>query len=439
MTIGAIGAPTAAPIAMLATRGTSWANLLAGFLFTSAIGQAIGMMAGLIYVRTLPVEEYAFYALCLATLSFVSIMSDLGVTGSTTYFWRKAKRHHLAFSGYLAPIRRMRVWLLVLAGAAASVTSLLIAVRHGVAVWEAAAGLALVMLTARLGAIHIVNQQILRLSGHFTQVYFGDFVGQGIRLVMAIALFAGVAVSSLWALAGGFAGAAASLRFSRTRARWALQMAPQGTMPQQPSRELMRYLGPVAPGVTVFALQDTLVLWLAAAWGGTSVVASVYALGRIGAIFAIASSFLVGVIVPRLATNSDDRRFGQVAWRLRAALLAGVLAAMAVAVVYPGAPLWLIGRNYAHLEAEVPIVVAIAGFNLMASAGSVINRARGWVRIEAPLAIVHGTLVAVLAANWTYASADSVLLLMLAVSASHFLLHFCVSLTGTFRPNWVQL
>jgi hypothetical protein len=210
-------------------------------------------------------------------------------------------------------------------------------------------------------------------------------------------------------------------------------------MPQRPSRDLMRYLRPVAPGVTVFALQDTLVLWLAAAWGGASVVASVYALGRIGAVFAIASSFLVGVVVPRLAVHSDDRRFGQMAWRLRAGLLAGLLAAMAIAVLYPEVPLWLIGQNYTHLEAEVPIVVAIAGFNLMASASSVINRARGWVRIEAPLAILHGTLVAALAANWTYTSADSVLLLMLAVSASHFLLHFFVSLTGTLRPDWVRL
>jgi hypothetical protein len=296
-----------------------------------------------------------------------------------------------------------------------------------------------VIATARIAASHAMNQQVLRLSGRFANTYLGDICGQAVRLLMALALYGGASLSAIWALSGGLFGALAAFSISRSRAGAAMAKAPRGKLPPRPAHELFRYLLPVAPGVAIYALQDMAILWIAAVSGGPNVVAAVFALGRIGAIFSVIGNFVIGVIVPRLAANNDDRRFGRTTWGLRGLILVGLGVVMAFSVLFPQVPLWLIGPNYSGLGGEVPIVVGIAALNLMAFTSGVVNRARGWVRIEAPLAILHGLVVAGLVAIWSYNSVADVLLLMLAVAASHCLMHVGISVAGVLWPARVRL
>jgi O-antigen/teichoic acid export membrane protein len=421
------------------SRARIWSQLLASFVFSTAAGQMLGMLAGLIYVRYLPVDQYAFYAVCLASLAFVGLFSDFGLTGSAIYFWRKAKAEGSSFAAYLEPIRKMRLWLIVLGGSAAALIVPSVAARNGVSPWTAAIGVLIIIVTARIAAGHVLNQQVLRLSGRFGDTYLADMAGQVVRLAMAAVLVAGVSVGAVWALLGGMAGAFAAWLVSRVRARPAIERAPQGRAPDRPGREVLGYVLPVAPGVSIYALQDTAILWIAAAAGGPAVVASVFALGRIGAIFSVVGNFVLGVIVPRLAANNDDARFGRLTWGLRGVIFVALLVAMAFSVLFPQVPLWLLGPNYAHLTGEVPIVVGIAALNLLAFTSGTVNRARGWVRAEALLALVHGVAVAAMILNWRYSNADDVLWLMLAVSASHCLMHFAVSVAGIVWPHRMKL
>ena len=67
-----------------------WLVVLGEFAISQGLGQAAGMLVGLIYVRMMPTDQYAVYALCMATLAMVSVGSDLGLTGSLSYFWRQS-------------------------------------------------------------------------------------------------------------------------------------------------------------------------------------------------------------------------------------------------------------------------------------------------------------------------------------------------------------
>src|SRR6516162_2739632 len=69
-----------------------WSRLSIEFALSQALGQSAGVIAGLIYVRSMPVDQYALYAMGLTSLAFILTGSDLGLTSSLNYFWRESSR-----------------------------------------------------------------------------------------------------------------------------------------------------------------------------------------------------------------------------------------------------------------------------------------------------------------------------------------------------------
>ena len=69
------------------------------------------MLSGLIYVRIMPVEQYALYALCLTSLSVISVGSDLGISGALSYFWRKSASDGRPIAPKIVAVRQLRALL----------------------------------------------------------------------------------------------------------------------------------------------------------------------------------------------------------------------------------------------------------------------------------------------------------------------------------------
>src|SRR6266436_4424846 len=92
-----------------------WSRLSVEFALSQAVGQSAGLISGLIYVRLMPVDQYALYAIGLTSLSFISTGSDLGLKDSLNYFWREGSRDGCGIEPIIAAVQRLRWALLVLA------------------------------------------------------------------------------------------------------------------------------------------------------------------------------------------------------------------------------------------------------------------------------------------------------------------------------------
>src|SRR6516162_9325853 len=92
-----------------------WSRLSVEFALSQALGQSAGLIAGLIYVRLMPVDQYALYAMGLTSLAFISTGSDLGLTSALNYFWREGSRDRCGIEPIVAAVQRLRWALLVLA------------------------------------------------------------------------------------------------------------------------------------------------------------------------------------------------------------------------------------------------------------------------------------------------------------------------------------
>ena len=252
------------------------------------------MLAGLIYVRTMPVEQYALYALCLTALSVAAVGSDMGVTGSLGYFWRKSLQDGSPIAPKIALVRRIRA--ILFAGAMAIGIALVITSTRNLSTSIASLAfcLCLVVFTAWLQTGISIDILIARLSGRQRESYIFESAGSAVRLGAALVMLVGGFGAAWFGLAGGLLGALATTALVQTSGIKTTQVQDGPT--SKDWREMRSYAQPLMPSILIYMIQDPLVLWLAAVHGGATPVAEVHALGRIAAILSIVGSFVVVVL-----------------------------------------------------------------------------------------------------------------------------------------------
>ncbi|WP_229726550.1 hypothetical protein [Sphingomonas alpina] len=420
---------------MLRQRLIAWFRLLFEFGLSSGFAQAIGMISGLVYVRYMPISDYALYGLAATTLTFVTISSDLGLNSSITYFWRRARLGGTAFGDYLVGIRRLRLILFLCVGLIAAAIFPAVGQRSHYGLDALLIALTLLLVSALLQMSAGINLQMIRLLGWFRRSYVCDIAGQSMRVLAAAIMVLGISRSYWMALLGGLMCSAVTLGASS----WMLRGKIERNRVPVPGlfKAIMRYVGPAAPAVLAFALQDSVILWLAARFGGPHVVASVFAVNRITAIVGVLSTFSIVVIVPRLAGITDIRRFILAGWIAKAAMAIVGLGVIAVGALLPGPLLWLLGPQYAQLDHELLAALTTAAITLVSTPTVLLNRAKGWVRLDPLVALIQIALLVATVPFWDFSTPLSVLLLSMMLSGSLLLQGLAISLIGAFRPGLV--
>ncbi|HEV3460340.1 MAG TPA: hypothetical protein VHG32_27670, partial [Thermoanaerobaculia bacterium] len=381
------------PAAALLERARRWAKLLSAFLTAQALTQLLGVSAGLLLVRTMPVQQFALYTLALSMVSFFTFLSDLGSTTSLLYFFHRSAGDESEFPLYFAAVRSLRR-LAFLAGAAAVAAALpRAALAKGFGATEIALATAGVLLCVWFQIDASLSVLALRLADRYGKSYRAEVAGGGMRLLSAAVL---IAVSRLYAWLAVLGNAAAIATVSLL-ARPAASRPPARTLLAPYRRRILRYLLPTLPSALYFSIQGPLVVWLSATFGATRNIAEVGALSRLGMLVGLLSNLSGIVLLPRLARIADEGLY-----RRRCAQFGAVLVAMAVALyltvlAFPHALLALLGEHYRGLDSELLLVVCGAGITLVGGYVMSVNLARSWTRWQgvtvALLAIAQALLV----------------------------------------------
>ena len=428
---------TKRPMSVIRNRIARWSRLFFEFALSQGVAQSAGMVSGLIYVRLMPVDQYALYALGLTALSFASVGSDMGLTGSLSYFWRESGKHSSVMAPRIAAVKRLRVAFLGLAILICGVLFLKAAGEQNLSMTSMLACFALVVATAWFDVRATVDLYLMRLQGMQRQSYYCEAAGSISRLLAAVTMALTGITMALFALAGSLLGTisivVAMLGFGHTVS------SNSQPITRETWREVMRYIMPMVPTTIVYILQGPLIFWLAWRFGGQVPLAETFAVGRLSAIYALLGNFIVAVVAPRLAGLVDDAHFA----RMTAFFLLGLLLLCAgmtiVAYLAPWALLLLIGPKYAHLQTEVILSMVGASFGVLIAFLAIANRLRGWVRLEPIVAACQALATVVLASRWSFRDSASVLELMAVLSCFSFICFFVTSVIGMFAPNAVKI
>ena len=419
------------------SRLSAWMRLFLEYSLSQGFGQGAGLLTAFVLVNTMPVGEYATYALYLSALGFIGVSTDLGATGSLAYFWRRCTSTGNDYEQYVTAVRLIRVGLLLITGSS-FVAFLLIANLGSLNGTQVLIGCSLVLLIAWTQTRAAINIALMRLKGDFRPSYYFESTGSLLRLAAAVAMVITGITAAWFALLGHLFGSLAI--FSCTALFGGLSTAQTARRPSwRTYRNVFRYVMPIVPGAIIFSIQDMAILWIAAKVSGKQVVAETFALGRIGAAIGLAAGFVGIVLLPKLSNITDEKRYSRVFVTLVLASLAIGITFSAAAELFPKLFLLLIGHKYDHLGSELGIAIASSWVAVIGSLAVGANRARGWVRLEPALTALYTISLVTLVASWSYQNTRDVLMLQLTLGLVGLILHLGASWLGHVRPRITQV
>jgi O-antigen/teichoic acid export membrane protein len=429
------GLPRAIASGLWRPRLKRWTGIFAYFFTAQGMVQASGLLAGLLFVNFLPVEEFALYTLASSALVTLAFLTDLGSSSALLHFFHRSRTESLDYAPYAAAVFSLRRRLFVLGGPVA-VVALLVWGRERQFPPFSLGIAALCALAASWfqisGTLSVLS---LRLEDRYSESYRAEIGGSLARLGLAGGLVALGWHFGTLALATAVVGAAITSWLS-VGGRPALAVPREALSGAR--RAVVRYLGPTLPGALYFALQGQFVVWLAAGFGGTTNLAQVGALGRLGLLMGLFSGLIQVVFLPQLVRIADERMFR---WRYVqfGAFLAGLaLALFGAAALFPRLFLMLLGPKYSGLDRELLLVIATSGLSLLGGYAVGVNNARSWNRWQplavAILALSQASLVFLLPLGTT----SGVLWFGLISTVVACLLQLTTTVVGFSRPRWVR-
>jgi O-antigen/teichoic acid export membrane protein len=410
-----------------------WTRILAAYFTAQTLTQALGILAGLLFVNLMPVREFALYTLATSVVTFFTFVSDLGSTSSLVFFFRRAQGEEGELRRFVGAVLSLRKAAFLAGALAVAAAFPRVSAARGFGPRESLPAAAAIVLCVWFQLSSSVRVLALRLLDRYGQSYRAEVAGSGLRLAAALAM---AAAGALWAWLGVLsAGLGMALTSFLARPIHPVRMA-EDLGPYR--RKILRYLLPSLPSALYFSIQGPLTVWLAATFGSTRNIAEVGALGRLGLILGIFSSLTGVVFLPRLARIADERLYWRRYLQFGALLLAVAAAITLAAALAPGLFLLLLGRKYSGLHGELLLTVASSGLALLGGYAVSVNLARSWNRWEGLAVVLLIAAQAVLVAVLPLSRTSGVLTFNLLTSALGLLFQLLITLGGFIRPQWVQ-
>jgi len=424
----------------LLTRIINWAGLFSEYASTEIISKGLAAIAALLIVNYFSIMEFAIYTLALSIFIFISTFTDLGLTKSLLYFRRLSIQTNQEFKHYLGAVLVLRNILLVIG----FIIGIFIFYYSGKEINLSFSNICLIFLLVIVASyfniLSSLNLFVLRIESEFRKVYFIEIIVNLIKFV-AVCLIVYYSFLHAWI---AILIITLTVYISALLAKFYLQNNFVGYsyvdnyQSKNKIREIYKYITPTIPSALYFSIQLPLVIWLASYFGDVSNIAEVGALGRLSAIVALISGFILNVILPRMANapgKGDIFKYVMV-W-VMIILFGSIL--LLFTSSYPQLLLILIGDNYSNLNKELfyMILAAIISSGLTYADG--INRTMGWLKFYPStvglLIVAQIIFINILDLSKTI---DLVLFSLFSILVQ-LILQITISLVGFLNPSVVKL
>ncbi len=356
----------------------SWARQGVFTAGAQAAVQVLGFISGIIVIRSLPPEQYAYYTIAYTALGVLTVLTDSGIGNAVLarggQVWQDRARLGAVLATGLALRRQLAIFVLAVC---LPLTALMLRKQDapwGEALLITASILPLFAATVTgqlLEAVPRLHQQLLPL--------------QRIQIIANLARAAVILpILMRWPFAAAALAVAAApqwwanLRLRRLADRqtdW--RVAPDPTTRGQLLAQIRRTM----PAAIYYAISGQLTIWLASIFGAASTVAAAGALGRLAMIMSVLSSAFSILVVPRFARipAADQSLILRRYWQSQGMFAAACALPIMALALFPEPALALLGPHYAGLAREAVLMAVCTAVGMMSGVAYVLGTARGVV------------------------------------------------------------
>jgi O-antigen/teichoic acid export membrane protein len=331
--------------------------------------QGIGFIAGILTIRLLDTDQYAYYTLVNTMLGTMTVLADGGISTGVLSEGGKVWQDKEELGKVLATGMDLRKKFAI-GSMAVSMPFLYYLLREqSVPVyWVLLLILSLLptfYATLSGGLLKIVP----RLHQEVSKSIKIDLRANLWRLVFT----AGSLMFFPFAICAVLASGAGQLRANHLLRKLSAKHMSTTVAPNPVYRKkIMRVVWRVLPGSIYYCVSGQITIWLISIFGSTSGIAQIGALGRLMVLLMLVQNSLDLLIVPRFARMMEQKKY--VLFRFYQVLGGVTLVSLAIIIIVyyiPTPILYILGKEYADLEDEMLLMTISSCITLVAG---VINR-----------------------------------------------------------------
>ena len=419
--------------------GRVWIELLRrggityGFAF---FGQLLTAGAGLLLVNVLAKEEFALFAVFTALLQAFVAQSDFGTSGAVGYFYRETSTWDGFKRIVLRAIARVRLQCFLLGGIVVLIFFLISPAIRGITALRTVDLLSLTLATACFAMVSSLQNIVLGVRGDVNIALRIDVAAALVRLALVGLMFMVNWLSAEAALMTTMLSTLVAFLLGRLQ----VPEVPLGfprEYDKNEQRKVFRYVLPLVPGFLYYSLQPSILIWISAIFGNVERVAEIGAISRIGQMIAFLGFGLNLLALPYLVSLRDEMKFRHSYVFIWIILLSISLVIFVALSSVRQEILLLLGPKYSSLDQEVVLVVGTALLNIAASYPVMVNRVRGWNKLEPLVTIAQFATQVALIAFLPLDSTAGILIVGLIYSLVSLLFTFGINIIGFVKPSYV--
>jgi O-antigen/teichoic acid export membrane protein len=365
----------------------NWGKLISITGSAQIIVQAVGFACGIIVIRLLSVQEYAFYTLANTMLGTMTVLADGGISTGVMALGGKVWQDKEKLGAVLATGIDLRkkfgfvslvvsisiLGYLLLHNGASILTTVLITLALIPAFYAA-------LSDSLLEIVPKLHQTILPLQKNQTAVGLGRLLLTGLTMFVFPWAFMAILAAGLPRIWGNI-----QLR------KIGHEFADKNQKPDKQVRiEILSLVKRIMPTSIYYCVSGQITIWLISIFGDTTAVAQLGALGRLSVMLSIFSAIIVTLIIPRFAKLASNRylllqRFIQIMAVL--AVLLGIV--ILIVYLFPTPILWLLGDAYEGLPFELLLSIISSCVGLLGGIVFNLYSSRGWAMSPVILILVN--------------------------------------------------
>ena len=339
--------------------------------------QAIGFISGILVIRLLSPQEYAYYVLANTVLGTMIVLADggvgSGVMSQGAKVWQDKIKLGLVLSTGIHLRKRFAIFSIVLStpilvylllnNGASIPATILICVTLIPAFY---AGL----WDSLLVIIPQLHQSIVPLQKN--QIMVGV-----LRLILSGACLVIFPWSFVALLAGGLPRIYGNIKLRKLNKEHIVETTEVDPVVKG---DILKIVKKFMPGAIYYSLSGQITMWLLSVFGNTTSIAQIGALGKFGMILTLVTSITSTLVIPRFARlpiykNNLIIRYFQV--------LLGLFLLMFFVIVitylFPNQILWILGGDYKDLQFELVLCIIGACVGVSADIAFGLLSSRGWM------------------------------------------------------------
>lgn len=396
---------------------------------TEILLKGIGFISGILIVRMLPVQEYAWYTLANTMVGTLIVLTDGGVSNGVMAMsgkvWQDPKKLGVVLATGLDLRKKFAIVTLVvvvpiiiyllLINKASWLTAVLI-VLSLIPAFYADLSDSLLEITPRL------HQDISSLQKN--QITVG--IGRLALTVLTIFIFP---FTFVILLASGIPRIYGNYKLKKINA----QFVDTNQKPDPLVRkEILRVVARILPNIIFFAFSGQIVIWILSVFGNANELASIGALGRFSILIGLFTSVLSTLFVPRFSRLEENKSKiikAFFVFQILLFLFTGFV--MLVVFLFPTQMLWILGASYSGLSTELFLILLSNCIGLITSMTGQLIGSRG--HFLNPILVIAMNLGTVTAAFfiWDLSTLQGILY--------YSILYQCISLTVNYIFSFYKL